>query len=167
MQSHCDIIVLPLLWLLCVRFSGVLLLDLGAMRHSTLYNSLLNEETLEELSNKYRFKGHLGDQDFFTLISLEREGLFYALPCGWNRQLCSWWKNHGYESVFDLYYECPGPIHILHGNCNTRIPDDWLSYFFCLCSPSCLLRYLLSVLLTTVTMLAVHAIICYIFLLLK
>lgn len=108
----------------CCVYSGVMLLHLDKMRRSELYNSLINEQTLTELTEKFKFKGHLGDQDFFTLISMEYERLFYILPCGWNRQLCSWWRDHGYESVFTLYYDCAGPVHILHGNCNTNIPDD-------------------------------------------
>ena len=94
------------------------------MRSSDLYNSLINEQTLVELTEKFHFKGHLGDQDFFTLISMEYERFFYILPCGWNRQLCTWWRAHGYESVFDMYYDCEDSVHIYHGNCNTEIPDD-------------------------------------------
>ena len=104
--------------------SGVFLLNLQAMRSSKLCNSLLNEETLKTLTEKYHFKGHLGDQDFFTLISMEYEELFYILPCGWNRQLCVWWRDHGYEAVFSQYYDCNEPTHIYNGNCNTPIPDD-------------------------------------------
>lgn len=108
--------------------SGVLLLDLDRMRRSDIYNSLINEESVRELSEKYMFKGHLGDQDFYSLISLEHEDLFYVLPCTWNRQLCTWWKGHGYSDVFDLYFNCDGPINIYHGNCNSPIPKlDWES----------------------------------------
>ncbi|KAK3597801.1 hypothetical protein CHS0354_006171 [Potamilus streckersoni] len=106
--------------------SGVLLLDLDKMRQSKVYNSVLKSGEIEKLTQKYMFKGHLGDQDFFTLLSMEYEDLFYVLPCTWNRQLCQWWKNHGYESVFDLYFRCEGHINIYHGNCNTPIPKlDW------------------------------------------
>ncbi|XP_067941991.1 xyloside xylosyltransferase 1-like isoform X2 [Watersipora subatra] len=104
--------------------SGVLLLNLAAMRESALYNSLINEATLLTLAEKYIFKGHLGDQDFFTLISMEHEEMFYILPCGWNKQLCTWWQSHGYAAVFDLYFNCAGKVHIYHGNCNTWIPPD-------------------------------------------
>jgi hypothetical protein len=63
-------------------------------------------------------------------ISLMGQGFlsggFYILPCSWNRQLCIWWKDKGYESVFDLYFKCEGHINIYHGNCNTEIPKlDW------------------------------------------
>ncbi|KAL3862296.1 hypothetical protein ACJMK2_008275 [Sinanodonta woodiana] len=106
--------------------SGVLLLALDKMRESKIYNSVLISGEIEKLTQKYMFKGHLGDQDFFTLLSMEYEDLFYVLPCTWNRQLCQWWKNHGYESVFDLYFKCEGQINIYHGNCNTPIPKlDW------------------------------------------
>lgn len=105
--------------------SGVLLMDLEKMKHSKLYNDILNNATIIfNLINKYRFKGHLGDQDFYTLINFEYPNLFYTLPCTWNRQLCQWWKRHGYKDVFDLYHSCNGTIHLLHGNCNSLIPDD-------------------------------------------
>ncbi|XP_027884579.1 xyloside xylosyltransferase 1 isoform X1 [Xiphophorus couchianus] len=104
--------------------SGVMLLDLSAMRASTLYNQLLKPSNVAKLAEQYRFKGHLGDQDFFTMIGMEHPELFYSLACGWNRQLCTWWRDHGYGDVFQLYYGCDGPVYIYHGNCNSPIPDD-------------------------------------------
>lgn len=104
--------------------SGVMLLDLGAMRSSTLYNQLLEPSNVAKLADQYRFRGHLGDQDFFTMIGMEHPELFHPLACGWNRQLCTWWRDHGYGDVFQLYYRCSGPVYIYHGNCNTPIPDD-------------------------------------------
>uniref|UniRef100_UPI0037E7743F xyloside xylosyltransferase 1 isoform X2 n=1 Tax=Semicossyphus pulcher TaxID=241346 RepID=UPI0037E7743F len=104
--------------------SGVMLLDLGAMRASALYNQLLEPNNVAKLADQYRFRGHLGDQDFFTMIGMEHPELFYSLACGWNRQLCTWWRDHGYGDVFQLYYRCVGPIYIYHGNCNSPIPDD-------------------------------------------
>ncbi|KAF0042072.1 xyloside xylosyltransferase 1 [Scophthalmus maximus] len=104
--------------------SGVMLLDLGAMRASALYNQLLEPSNVAKLADQYRFRGHLGDQDFFTMIGMEHPELFYSLACGWNRQLCTWWRDHGYGDVFQLYYRCKGPVYIYHGNCNSPIPDD-------------------------------------------
>lgn len=104
--------------------SGVLLLNLQRMRKSKLYNDLLDARKVEALAKKYEFKGHLGDQDFFTLLSMEHRELFYTLPCFWNRQLCQWWKDKGYQTVFDRYYNCTGPVNIYHGNCDTPIPVD-------------------------------------------
>ena len=103
--------------------SGVLMLDLEKMRNSKLYNVLLSGEKLESLTEEFYFKGHLGDQDFFTLLSMKYEWLFHVLPCTWNRQLCTWWKGHGYEQVFDEYFTCEGDVKIYHGNCGTPIPD--------------------------------------------
>ena len=95
------------------------------MRHSKLYESLITPEAVDRLTNKYFFKGHLGDQDFFSLIGMEHQELFYVLPCTWNRQICTWWKSHGgYMDVFDQYFNCKGEVNIWHGNCNTRIPED-------------------------------------------
>ncbi|KAL4630738.1 xyloside xylosyltransferase 1 [Arapaima gigas] len=104
--------------------SGVMLLDLEAMRSSVLYNHLLEPKRVAELAEQYHFRGHLGDQDFFTMIGMEHPDLFHPLSCGWNRQLCTWWRDHGYSDVFESYYHCEGPVHIYHGNCNTPIPDD-------------------------------------------
>ncbi|KAI7794987.1 xyloside xylosyltransferase 1 [Triplophysa rosa] len=104
--------------------SGVMLLNLDAMRRSTLYNQLLEPKRVTQFAEKFHFRGHLGDQDFFTMIGMEHGELFYPLACGWNRQLCTWWRDHGYGDVFQLYYQCDGPLHIYHGNCNSPIPDD-------------------------------------------
>ncbi|XP_021173929.2 xyloside xylosyltransferase 1 [Fundulus heteroclitus] len=104
--------------------SGVMLLDLSAMRASALYNQLLKPSNVAKLADQYCFRGHLGDQDFFTMIGMEHPELFYPLACGWNRQLCTWWRDHGYGDVFQLYYGCDGPVYIYHGNCNSPIPDD-------------------------------------------
>lgn len=104
--------------------SGVMLLNLETMRHSDLYNHLLEPERVAHLAEKYHFRGHLGDQDFFTMIGMEHPELFHQLDCVWNRQLCTWWRDHGYADVFHLYYHCDGLVHIYHGNCNTAIPDD-------------------------------------------
>ncbi|RNA37042.1 xyloside xylosyltransferase 1 [Brachionus plicatilis] len=114
--------------------SGVLLLDLAKMRRSQLYNQLLTNEKVDYLTKKYYFKGHLGDQDFFSLVGMEHEELFYVLPCQWNRQLCRWWGEHGYGDVIDEYYKCDGEIFVYHGNCNTPLPrdsddDEYQSYF--------------------------------------
>jgi lipopolysaccharide biosynthesis glycosyltransferase len=104
--------------------SGVLLLDIEKMRDSKLYKELIVAKNVQRLTEKYSFKGHLGDQDFFTLIGMEHEELFYVLPCTWNRQLCRWWSNHGYTEIFEDYFKCDGEPNILHGNCNTPIPKD-------------------------------------------
>ncbi|KAM5164613.1 xyloside xylosyltransferase 1 isoform 2-T2 [Mantella aurantiaca] len=104
--------------------SGVMLLNLEAMRQSKLYNQLLEPNAVRQLAEKYHFKGHLGDQDFFSMIGMEHPELFYVLDCGWNRQLCTWWKDHGYAEIFDQYYKCESHIKIYHGNCNTPIPED-------------------------------------------
>ena len=55
---------------------------------------------------------------------MEHPELFHVLDCTWNRQLCTWWKDHGYSDVFDQYFRCDGEVKIYHGNCNTPIPED-------------------------------------------
>lgn len=104
--------------------SGVVLLNLDRIRDSKFYNDFLDEGKIEGLVKKYHFKGHLGDQDFFTLMSMDHPELFYYLDCVWNRQLCQWWKGKGYDDIFDKYFVCNGDIKIWHGNCNTPFPDE-------------------------------------------
>ncbi|EHA97851.1 hypothetical protein GW7_00085, partial [Heterocephalus glaber] len=91
---------------------------------SPLYGRLLEPVQVQQLASKYHFRGHLGDQDFFTMISMEHPELFHVLDCTWNRQLCTWWRDHGYSDVFEAYFHCEGHVKIYHGNCNTPIPDD-------------------------------------------
>lgn len=101
--------------------SGVVLLNLNAIRKSVEYSRILQKDTVQSLTNKYKFRGHLGDQDFYTLMGFEYPHLIQTLHCGFNRQLCVWWKDHGYKDVFDKYFQCNHSIVILHGNCNTKI----------------------------------------------
>jgi len=104
--------------------SGIVLMKLERLRKSELFRSLMTNATLlESLVTKYSFKGHLGDQDFYTLVGMEHPELFYILPCNWNRQLCQWWKSKGYDNVFEQFYECKGIISLYHGNCNSQIPN--------------------------------------------
>ena len=104
--------------------SGCVLMDLEKMRGSELYNKALQGEYVKSLADKFYFQGHLGDQDFYSLLSMEHDDMFYILPCTWNRQLCTWWKDHGYGDVFDEYNKCEGKVNLYHGNCNTPIPQD-------------------------------------------
>uniref|UniRef100_A0A1B6G689 Xyloside xylosyltransferase 1 n=1 Tax=Cuerna arida TaxID=1464854 RepID=A0A1B6G689_9HEMI len=104
--------------------SGVLLLHLDRLRASAEYNHLLTPQAVRRLANKYSFKGHLGDQDWYTLVGMDRPHLLHLLPCGWNRQLCDWWRDHGYRDVFDSFAYCSQRTRLYHGNCNTPIPRD-------------------------------------------
>lgn len=103
--------------------SGVVLLHLKRIRKSQIYHQQLHDTEVRRLTSKYMFKGHLGDQDFFTLLGYEFPNLIYRLDCVWNRQLCTWWKDHGYSDVFDKYFTCKGRIKMYHGNCNARVPE--------------------------------------------
>lgn len=102
--------------------SGVILLNLSAMRKSNKYAEMLTNTTVVNLTKKYAFRGHLGDQDFYTIIGYEHPELIHTMSCGFNRQLCVWWRENGYKDVFDYYFKCEDPIVILHGNCNSKIP---------------------------------------------
>lgn len=102
--------------------SGVILFNLTAIRQSTQYEQLLSPENVKNITRKYKFKGHLGDQDFYTLLGYDHPNLIKPLDCGFNRQLCTWWRDNGYKNVFNFYSKCDSPSVILHGNCNTKIP---------------------------------------------
>ena len=103
--------------------SGVILMDLQKLRYCDTYNRLLSSVNLHHLAEKYSFRGNLGDQDYFTLLSFEHPELFYVLPCTWNRQLCRWFETHGYHEHFSAFHHCSGYIHIYHGNCNSTLPE--------------------------------------------
>lgn len=103
--------------------SGVVMQNFEAIRRSKHYEETLRPENVRNLVKKFLFRGHLGDQDFYTLLGYEFPALIYYLDCIWNRQLCTWWKLHGYGEVFDAYFHCEGKVKIYHGNCNTRVPE--------------------------------------------
>ncbi|CAA9994074.1 unnamed protein product [Nesidiocoris tenuis] len=103
--------------------SGVLLLDLEKMRRSVIYQGLLIPGEIDKLAQEFTFQGHLGDQDFYTLAALKYPYLLHLLDCGWNRQLCTWWRDHGYQENFHKFATCPSKTKIYHGNCNSHIPD--------------------------------------------
>ena len=47
--------------------TGVLLLDLQKMRESELYINTTSPDVITQLSEKYKFRGSVGDQDWLTL----------------------------------------------------------------------------------------------------
>ena len=47
--------------------TGVLLLDLQKMRTSELYINATSPDVITQLSEKYKFRGSVGDQDWLTL----------------------------------------------------------------------------------------------------
>lgn len=104
--------------------SGMVLFNLERLRNSLEYNQIVTKNSVDTMTEKYHFKGHLGDQDFYTLLGMERPELIHTVDCGWNRQLCTWWRNRGYVDIFANYSECHSEIKLWHGNCNTPIPDD-------------------------------------------
>ncbi|KAF7274207.1 xyloside xylosyltransferase isoform X2 [Rhynchophorus ferrugineus] len=104
--------------------SGVVLIDFEKQRKSKEFLYVISKENVKNMTEKYKFRGHLGDQDFFTLVGYEYPHLIQTINCGFNKQLCTWWRDHGYSDIFDNYFRCNHSIVVLHGNCNTRIPKD-------------------------------------------
>lgn len=101
--------------------SGVVLFNLTAIRNSSTYRQVIKKESVDAMVGKYRFRGHLGDQDFYTLLGYEHPEMIRMLSCAFNRQLCTWWRDKGEKGVFDKYFQCDDDIVVLHGNCNTRM----------------------------------------------
>ncbi|XP_017882690.1 xyloside xylosyltransferase 1 [Ceratina calcarata] len=104
--------------------SGMVLFNLDRIRNSSVYDEIVKKESVDAITEKYHFKGHLGDQDFYTLLGMERPELIHTIDCGWNRQLCTWWRDRGYTDVFENYSRCDSETKLWHGNCNTPIPGD-------------------------------------------
>ncbi|KAK0167402.1 hypothetical protein PV327_004804 [Microctonus hyperodae] len=103
--------------------SGMVLFNLERLRNSLEYDQIVSGNMVEHMTEKYSFKGHLGDQDFYTLLGMERPEFIYTIDCGWNRQLCTWWRDRGYADVFANYSQCNSETKLWHGNCNTPIPE--------------------------------------------
>lgn len=106
--------------------SGVIMFQFEHIRKSKKYSELLKPEAVQQLVKKYDFKGHLGDQDFYSLLGMDYPSMIHVLDCEWNRQLCTWWKSHGYQDIFDDFFRCEKKISVYHGNCNTAIPNSSL-----------------------------------------
>ncbi|XP_014206766.1 xyloside xylosyltransferase 1 isoform X2 [Copidosoma floridanum] len=104
--------------------SGVILVHLKRLRESLEYDQIVGRDSVEHMVEKYEFKGHLGDQDFYTLLGMERPEFIHTIDCGWNRQLCTWWRDRGYADVFANYSRCDSETKLWHGNRNTPIPED-------------------------------------------
>lgn len=104
--------------------SGMVLFNLDRLRRSSEYKEIVKKDSVDTMTKKYHFKGHLGDQDFYTLLGMEKPELIRTIDCGWNRQLCTWWRDHGYANIFANYSRCDSETKLWHGNCNTPIPTD-------------------------------------------
>ncbi|XP_043602680.1 xyloside xylosyltransferase 1 [Bombus pyrosoma] len=104
--------------------SGVVLFNLDKLRNSSVYDAIVKRESVDAMTKKYHFKGHLGDQDFYTILGMEKPELIHTIDCGWNRQLCTWWRDRGYADIFGEYSKCDSETKLWHGNCNAPIPND-------------------------------------------
>jgi len=86
--------------------TGVMLFRLHEMRQSKLYNSYMNPKMVDVLSNKYKYKMSLGDQDWFTNMDFEYPDLFYVLPCRFNTQTSIQYLRPPWEDTFEQYHFC-------------------------------------------------------------
>jgi hypothetical protein len=108
--------------------SGVVLMDLQAMRESARLRRLLYEYSAPCRSKKNcqvalplpeeKSLGYVADQTLFSLMSTDAAGgreLFYSLPCGWNRQL-----SQSYSAATGVAYlrhwSCSAQCNLVHAN---------------------------------------------------
>ena len=68
------------------------------------------------LFNKYDIDSTLAEQDWFTLLGWELSDLFYTLPCEFNIQTHTEYKNEFTENIWESYRNCSSPVKILHNN---------------------------------------------------
>ena len=66
--------------------TGVVLLHLKRMRENKKFNNYLEPEVVEELCDKFSFKGFIGDQDWWNLVVWDSPQLMHPLPCSFNFQ---------------------------------------------------------------------------------
>ena len=97
--------------------TGVVLYHLGKMRDSDTYNMNLTPNKVQEIFSRYKMKMTVGDQDWFTLLSYQKESLISILPCQYNVQTSlQYWSR--YKDIFSQYHHCVSPsnVKIAHFN---------------------------------------------------
>ena len=107
--------------------TGVALYDLAHLRTNAKFNEYSTSlkgrslSALDQLSAKYHFKSHLGDQCFFTLLSFEHPEFFHVLDCGYNFQLDKSMFRDPWESRFYAYHNCTSKPKVYHMNGGSEI----------------------------------------------
>lgn len=82
---------------------GVQLMDLEKMRRSDAYSRALAAAVRQGWLRGDRNRG-LGDQTLYSMMQVRAQpGLFYRLPCGWNRQMSVYF---GRYMNFSRSYQC-------------------------------------------------------------
>lgn len=106
--------------------TGVALYNFAHLRSNVKFNEYItlkgrNLPDLDQLAAKFLFKSHLGDQCFFTLLSLEHPDLFRILDCGYNFQLDESMFRDPWESRFYAYHNCTSKPKVYHMNGGSEI----------------------------------------------
>eukprot|EP00090_Calanus_glacialis_P003366 TRINITY_DN12492_c0_g1_i2.p1 TRINITY_DN12492_c0_g1~~TRINITY_DN12492_c0_g1_i2.p1 ORF type:complete len:205 (-),score=57.08 TRINITY_DN12492_c0_g1_i2:84-650(-) len=96
--------------------TGVGLLHLSRMRASQQLNDNLLPEMMDRLADRFLFVGALGHQDWWNLVSWASPEMISHLPCNYNVQVETEYRQGPWLQTFDLFHECPGNIKILHGH---------------------------------------------------
>jgi len=108
--------------------TGVALYNFAHLRSNVKFNEYIthkgrNLPDLDQLAAKFLFKSHLGDQCFFTLLSLEHPDFFRILDCGYNFQLDESMFRDPWESRFYAYHNCTSKPKVYHMNGGSEIPS--------------------------------------------
>ena len=69
--------------------TGVVLYDFDRMRDNIRYNEYVDNvmEVTSTLASKFRYRSHLGDQCFFTLLGMEHPGRCWPFIEPWNSSI--------------------------------------------------------------------------------
>ena len=108
--------------------TGVALYNLAHMRTNAKFNEYIMNPRglvltiLDNLVAKFHFKSHLGDQCFFTLLSLEHPELFHILDCGYNFQLDESMFRDPWISLFPAFHNCTSKPNVYHMNGGSETP---------------------------------------------
>ena len=109
--------------------TGVALYNLARMRSKTTFNEYTADDddlaaAVDELAAKFSFKSHLGDQCFFTLLSLEYPEWFKMMDCAYNFQLDVAMFREPWDGVFPSYHNCTSKPKVYHMNGGNETPSE-------------------------------------------
>ena len=107
--------------------TGVALYNLARLRTDATFNKYITDTgrglpAVGHLAAKYRFKSHLGDQCFFTLLSMEHPELFRILDCGYNFQLDRSMFRDPWDTLFPAFHNCTSSAKVYHMNGGSDMP---------------------------------------------
>ena len=96
--------------------TGVVMLNLERMRNSQVFSRYLDSEHMTELCQEYKFKGFIGDQDWWNIVVWDKPQLVHFLDCAFNYQFKQEFNTPPFDKVtklfknFNIYFNCVSDI---------------------------------------------------------